>query len=380
MSKYTVKGSPELDSLIDAHMERIAEAVKSSACADNYTAIVLLGGYGRGEGTPHIAGDGEQGKSGSLQRPFNDYDLVVVVERMDSAVRRDLKKLEVELSEELGLPVDLYPYLRSDLPKCEFSLLNFELRYGHIVIWGPSDILDEMPDYRKEDIPLSEGTRLLINRGKLLLDIRTRLSEGSSLSAEEHLRFIKFLFKASLAMGDCALLIDGDYDIGYSRKRETIAQMKAEDLDELETVTGDYRRAIEFKEWGDFGRLADMDIAAEFMRISELFTDFFHWYEGRRLNGDCSDPAAYARLLFQRGNECSWIKALAYNFLWLRGRVFHASCCQLLSHPRLRMYAAMPLLLAGNPVAERIARRLALRNADFETCAHEFYAMQGRYS
>ncbi len=267
MGKYTTRGSAELDAHIDADLARIAEAA-----APFSRAGVLLGGYGRGEGTPFIQPDGSQA-------PFNDYDLVVVVEKIDRPVREKFQALEKQLTAELGLPVDLCPYLESNLPRCEFSLLNYEMKHGHKVVWGGERILGSMPAYPHGGIPLAEGTRLLLNRGKLLLDIQRRLALPESLSSEERIRFIKFINKAWLAFGDCALLAEGKYDILYAVKKGRILDLG--NCPGRDAVIEGYLKAIELKEWGDFQPLENHDIAAEYETVRELFVRFLPWYRAQ---------------------------------------------------------------------------------------------------
>lgn len=267
MSTYTVRGSEELDAKIDSDMHRITDAASPFSFAG-----VLLGGYGRGEGTPFINPDGSQS-------PFNDYDLIVIVDRLTTAVRQNLHALENQLTEELGLPVDLYPYRKASLSKCEFSLLNHEMKYGHKVIWGDESVLAAMPDYPHDAIPPSEGTRLLLNRGKLLLDIQRRLADPTPLNEEERIRFIKFIFKIRLAFGDCALLATGQYDISYSIKKMRIQNMGT--CPDRDTVSKGYLEAIELKEWGDFRALESFDITVEFKATRTAFLRFLPWYRSQ---------------------------------------------------------------------------------------------------
>lgn len=337
MSKYTARGSAELDAKIDADLASIADHAWPFCIAG-----VLLGGYGRGEGTPFIHPNGSQS-------PFNDYDLVVVVEELNNAVHQKFHALEIQLSDALGLPVDLCPYLVSHLSKCEFSLLNYEMKHGHKVVWGDDKILDAMPAYPHDAIPLSEGTRLLLNRGKLLLDIKQRLADPRPLGNEERIRLIKFIHKALLAFGDCALLAAGQYDISYSVKKERIPNIGT--CPDRDVVIDGYSRAIALKEWGDFQTLEKQDVASEFNRVREVFLRFLPWYRAQYSTSECSLP-----------------KAIALNLHW-NGR-------PLPRHPRLYLYDALPQLLAEKPDIHQLRRTLFCNNR----FAERFYSLQKRFS
>jgi len=337
MSTYTRRGSAELDARIDADLARIAEAASPHARAG-----VLIGGYGRGEGTPHINPDGSQ-------EPFNDYDLVVVVDKLTNSVRQKFQALEQQLSAELGLPVDLCPYVHSHMRRCEFSWLNYEMKHGHKVVWGDENVLTPMPDYSQNAIPLSEGTRLLMNRGKLLLDIKQRLARPEPLNDEERTRFIKFIFKAWLAVGDCALLAEGKYNISYAVKKTRIPTVEA--CPDRAVVIDGYLKAIEFKEWGDFQSLNNFDVAAEFKTIREIFLRFFAWYRTQ-----------------YSVRECSMLKAVALNLRW--------NGCPLLSHPRIRMYDALQELLTDAPDKILLSQILFCQ----DRFSDAFYKLQRRFS
>jgi hypothetical protein len=321
VSRYTIRGSEELDTRIDIHLDHIVQTA-APVC----DAVILLGGYGRGEGTPLIRPNG-------IQAPFNDYDLVAVVNTVNPVIRLHFDSLSRQLSEDLDFPVDLTPYQRSRLSVCEFSLLNYEMKYGHMVLRGPEDILDAMPDYPHDAIPLHEGARLLLNRGKLLLDIHRRLAEPAPLSEEERLRFVKFLFKVWLAFGDAALLAAGQYNIAYSVKKTRIQNIGS--CPDRALVIDRYLQAVELKEWGDFHALEPFDLPEELDRIRGVFLQFLPWYRQQYTTRECSIPKAFALNLRWTGTFCT-------------------------RHPRERLYDTLiELLQDGTPLA--VERFLELR-------------------
>lgn len=376
VGKYTLKGSSELDAHIDADLNRISEAVRKSHFGSLYRALILIGGYGRGEGTPFIV----EGR----QVPFNDYDLVVVStalnRRQRAEVQSDLRHWEVELSRELKLPVDLCLYPENVWRQAEFSLLNYEMKYGHRVVSGETDIVRLMPDYAHDRIPLSEGTRLLMNRGKLLLDIRRALRTQASFTAEERIRYIKFLFKALLAFGDCTLLAHSAYDLRYSVKKERIGDYATADMPDPAFMVEGFRRAVAYKEWGDFQAFGLEDWRDEFERIRRYYIRFLQWYEGRRLAADVSSLDGYLMALAESGRECSRGKAMLLNARLFGRRALEYRGRLLGVHPRARLYLALPRLLGDAFPSEELKRLLASGSAQREVLESEFYRLQKRLS
>jgi hypothetical protein len=369
VGKYSVKGSSAFDARVDADMRRIAEAVYASKFSNHWKALVLTGGYGRGEGSLMIGPTGEE-------QPFNNYDLIVVTNSLDPLLKRDLKKLEKELSEELGLPVDLHPYLTASLPKCEFSLLNYEMKYGHRVIRGDKQVLDAMPAYPHGAVPLSEGTRLLMNRGKLLLDIKRRLAQPEVLTREERQKFLKFLFKADLAFGDCALLLRGAYDLSYIVKRHRLPEIDLSGLDDARAFVSAYSRVIDFEERADLQTLENGNVHLRFADTVKRYEQFFLWYERRRLNRKFQTLEKYAREFPNLGKEGSPLKNAAHNL-----RAFGTGALPYcFAHPRLRLYAALPLLLTKHADREEIRWLLRSYENGFEELCQAFYALEQKFS
>ena len=369
MGKYSVKGSPAFDARIDADMRRITDAVYASGFSRHWKALVLTGSYGRGEGSLMIGPNGEE-------LPFTDYNLVVVTNSLDPLLKHALRKLEKELSEELGLPVDLRPYLAATLPKCEFSLLNCEIKYGHRVLRGNPTILNAMPAYAHDAIPLSEGARLLMNRGKLLLDIKRRLAQPEPLTQEERVRFLKFLFKADLAFGDCALLLRGAYDRSCTVRRTRLPEIDLSGLDDASALVEAYCRAMDLKERADFQTLKNSNLHLHFAETVKRYEQFFLWYERRRLNRKFKTVEKYAHAFPDLGKEGSPLKNAMHNLrAFGLGAIPHH-----LVHPRLRLYAAIPLLLTKHADREEICWLLRTPPGEVEELCQAFCALHEKFS
>jgi hypothetical protein len=377
MSKYSLRGSDAFDAKLDADFAVIVKALTSSQDAPLCVALILIGGYGRSEGTPYIVGD--------RQLPFNDYDFVVVSEPMPRrqriCVQARLRQLEQSLSQQLGLPIDLCLYPYNDLQRAEFSLLNYEMRYGHKVIWGKPQVLNDMPAYAHDAIPLSEGTRLLLNRGKLLLDIRRALRTGRELTADERLRYMKFVFKAFLAFGDCALLLLRNYNLSYVVKKKSVETVASSDVPDPVYLIACYQRAVAFKEWGDCTTLDRFDLVTEYERVRRYFVQFFYWHEARRLGCAVRDTATYTQALAQGPFECPAWKALLLN-----GQAFGLSALAggvslLLAHPRARLYLSLLVLLGDEPVdVAKASHIFATQSLDREGVEQRFFQLQKRFS
>lgn len=377
MGLYSVRGSGAFDARLDRDFAHVVHALAQSEDAALCRALVLIGGYGRGEGTPLIVDGG--------QEPFNDYDFVVVSVAMSrchrNVVQIRLRRLEQQLSRDLGLPVDLQLYPANGLPRAEFSLLNYEMKYGHKVVWGDSSVLEAMPDYPHDRIPLSEGTRLLLNRGKLLLDVRRALRTGRALSAEERLRFAKFLFKAQLAFGDCALLMSRAYDLRYTIKKERIAGPLAPDVPDAAFLIERYRNAIERKEWGDFAFLSDYPLAGEFERIRQYYLRFFAWYESARAKGVAAERAALGAPAIPAPDDAAPWKAAVCNVQAFGASAFAMGTALWREHPRARLYRSLPILLGDEPVdAAAAAGLFRMSFTDREAAEARFYRLQRRFS
>lgn len=362
MGRYSVSGSRYFDQKIDQDMQTIITAVRNLIPASELRAIILTGGYGRGEGTAYLS----QGK----EFPFNDYDMVVVASQNSLNLRKKLHLLEKDLSKKVGLPVDLYLHTPRSLKRSEHSLMNTEMLHGHSVVYGDRKTLQIMPSFSVETLPLEEGSRLLLNRGKLLLDMEQRFKERKALSDEERLHFAKFLLKSRLAYGDCLFMAAKDYTISYASKSQEIGNLiETFHPPHAKEIERDFKQGVAFKNSGESSWLNSTDLKSQLARQKVIFHDFTLWFESQRMRTSIASLEEYETLLPRKGRGPILLqaKALYHNY----SSQIPLNCFAFV-HPRLRLLLALLELLSEGAVTNELL-------GDGDT-TERFYALRERFA
>ena len=292
VQRYTIDGSDRLEQRIADDMARIRVAALDAVGAENLTALVLGGGYGRGEGGVYLV-DGEE-------RPYNDYDFFVVVPFTAHSRRRwvsqRLHALRHDLEPRCGIHVDFGPPMPvSKLADYPCELMFLEARRGHVVVYGPSDVFMALPEYDEKRVPLEEGTRILMNRGVGLWMALDLLDRGGPGNQEEYEFIVRNLYKALMAMGDVVLFRYGAYSVSYQKRWERFSALDINNLPEVEKVRAGYRASLDFKFRPDH-RLPDgKDLRTWLEEVCAVYAQVFLWFEQQRLDAPEMDWPAYMR-------------------------------------------------------------------------------------
>lgn len=159
-----------INNVIDTHMKIIVDEIRKNI--KNPISIILIGAYARGEGSVLV--------KGNRVFPLGDYDLIVVTD--DNINEKTLEKIEKSASMRIGIKhlsryhcdeksfstisckenllIDVTPMkpkqLKSVLPLFRY----FEYKQSAKVLWG-ENALNLIPNFKFEDIPLSDGIRSL---------------------------------------------------------------------------------------------------------------------------------------------------------------------------------------------------------------------------
>ena len=200
---YTPVPNAEIDALLDRTLKEISEELEALHLP-HLQAVVLGGGYGRGEG-------------GILHTPagprlYNDLDFFVFSEGADiesaMIIDRTLKGLAGRREKGLGIAVDFGPAKNlSEIRKVGHTLMFQELLRGWQPVWGRIDLAHWIPTLEPDELPYSEAVRLLRNRGMGLVLAADRLKAGDN-DADF---IVRNMNKALLGGADAVLIAAGEY-------------------------------------------------------------------------------------------------------------------------------------------------------------------------
>lgn len=216
MRRYTVLDIQKGDDEINKELNYIVEKI-SSLLRSEILSILLVGGFGRGEG-------GVVQENGSF-RAVNDYDILVIVKNSKSFMKKHGKKIK-EINEQINnalkvKQVDLafVDYWKLYIPS--YSVARYENKHGYKLLYGKKPLLfASIPNFL---IPKIEGTKYFRTRGSGLL-IAALLLEGYGDFSKKERQELTFLeiSKAFLAIGDSFLIQIRKYHYSYHERRKRI--------------------------------------------------------------------------------------------------------------------------------------------------------------
>lgn len=286
MTALTAWNDPAVDARIERMLDRIVQAVRAQMGAD-LEAIVLSGGFGRGEGGVLRLADGGI-------HVVNDFDVEIVYRepfgRLASKLevqfrhRRALAALAEKLADEFGMKqVDLTLRGLHSMAVDRPRLADFDMRHGHRLLWGASDPCDSMRAFGADEIDPFEGTWLLRNRAVGLVLARLYLDQPEALRPEHRENFYIEINKSALAMGDALWIMSGRYDVSYARRKlgfGTLAALAYPGFAELAAL---YDRAAEYKLRPLENQYPGEPPFDLWRRMAAAHVRLFLWFESARL-------------------------------------------------------------------------------------------------
>lgn len=379
--RYTLDGDDRVEAQMGADQEVISEALAGLMQPPEFQSLVLMGGYGRGEGGFFF--------ENNRPYPYNDYDYFIITRGLSKADQRTLQPtvdaLCDNLAEQVNVAVDMAFLREEDIPHLEYNLMHAEMQWGHRVVAGNPNVLDAMPNMPIETLPLAEFTRLMHNRGTLLLMNQLMLKEeGEPEDPKAREKFVKYIFKSVRAIVDALLAAEGRYDPSYATKKALLPTVKL-DYPHLPQLITDFDLAFEAKFHPDFSEHIKQDLTAWQQRGIEAWLAAMKRLEQVRTGRQIRDWGDYASL--PKDQSGHGLKSLARNTaITLRdyglGEVLTNPIWSI-RYPRERIVSSLPLLLAhfDEPTHPALIKHLKIpAGSDWATAAHAYLEQWPRYA
>ncbi len=218
MNSYAQQGSEAFNTRLDGTLKRLTADIVA-ALGDGLEALVLGGGYGRGEGGV-VLRNGEE-------HLYNDLDLLPIVTRHGVSLEAAHPVTE-RYGRELGIEVDLgRPVTVADIEAWPAWLMWHEFVLGHTVLHGRPDILTAHAPQRVFDAPPAvEALRLMLNRGAGLLWAR-RVAAGIDAPVDPD--FVRRnVYKCAMALGDALTVVHRRHVTVYTGRDARVAALVRE--------------------------------------------------------------------------------------------------------------------------------------------------------
>lgn len=356
--RFTLDGDEALEARLARVCAQVREGIAGVVPGNRLEAIILGGGYGRGEGGVLRTAGGDA--------PYNDLEFYVFVNEYPPLAEwrygPALAALAHELTPAAGVEVEFKVLSLARLRRSRITMFSYDLLLGHRWVLGAEEMLAGCEHHRwAQLIPADEVTRLLLNRCTGLLFARERLQRADFSAADADFTF-RNLAKVRLALGDALLAAMGRYHWSCRERHARLDRIRpARSWPWFAAVREEHRAGLEFKLRPHRSRDSRGDLQAAWQPLAELAGRLWLWAERRRLGLPFPTLVDYA--MDGRG-KCPGTSAAAN---WLR-HARQLGLGALLSrraarHPRERLLNTLPLLLWEPAALEQPAVRAQVRRA-----------------
>lgn len=370
--RFTLDGSDELERHLARLCEQVRQAVLQVVAPKKLEALVLGGGYGRGQG-------GVQ-KTETGDAPYNDLEFYVFIRGNhlinELRYRDRLLKLGDFLSPQARLHVEFKVDSLGKLRRSPVSIFSYDLVCGHRIIWGsrtPFHGCERHSD--SNSIPQSEATRLLLNRCSGLL-LAQELLLKSSLTVEESDFVGRNLAKAKLALGDALLTAHGKYHWDCLERSRRLRQFNGPEVPTfIQQVIALHAAGVRFKLRPNRAAKPIEEFRAVHCEITQLALQEWLWIENHRLKTNFSTLREYSFSALHKCGESAWRNLLLNLRTFGTGATLDIYGSR---YPRERLFNTLPLLLAKGESATEPATRRQLQS-QLHTRAHDWSGLVAAY-
>lgn len=363
--RFTLDGSEALERHLARSCARALAGVRACIPEDVLEGLLLGGGYGRGEGGVLLTEEGEQ--------PYNDLEFYVFVQGHPRLNERRYGEALHALAEKLarfaGVEIEFKIVSLRQLARSPITMHYYDLVTGHRQLWGRKPLAAELEHLRAGTrLPLSEATRLLLNRCTGLLFAKERL-QRRAFTVEDADFVGRNLAKAQLAFGDVVLTAYGQYHwssrVRWQRLQRLIPD---EPLPWLDEVKAHHDAGVAFKLHPLRTMASHPALEQQHAELTALGIQIWLWLESVRLGVPFRSAYEYASSPQDKCPETNrWRNWMINLRLAGASALLAPTRCR---YPRERLLNALALLLwepvdAGNGVLRCLQRELHTTRSDF---------------
>jgi hypothetical protein len=289
--KFTHSGSSEVERQIRIIVGEVADVVSHTLLSENFHALVLIGGYGRGEGGVRC----DEG----YEAPNNNLDFLLITNHLNPVLENrwqhmiDQKLESIQQRYQIG--IDLSMISGTALHRSPSRIMWYDMRGGHKTILGNADFVNSMKHFQIDRIPVWDAHNLLVNRGTLLV-INDCLPTDDNTVETQRLK-IRHQVKAVIGYGDAILYSYGLYHWSYAEKQRRMRSLSQVSSSFREL----YDQAMEYRFRPRNDTLQEMLASTEFVRqqCESVHLDF----ESRRLGIRLTNWNNYLELALRAGSR-----------------------------------------------------------------------------
>lgn len=361
--RYTTDGSSALEERLAHWCAGFTAEVREVIPETVLEAVVLGGGYGRGEGGVLRTDDGDF--------PYNDLEFYVFVRGPLLLRERQYRAILAEVThrwtEKTGLEFEAKILTFSKIQRSLVTMFYHDLVMGHRWLYGAAQEFADCEHQRAAHrIPLQEATRLLMNRSSGLL-FSAALLESDLFSAKDSDFVRRNIAKAQLALGDVVLTAFGRYHSSCRERHRRLEKLEPMvSAPWLSELLAHHQAGVLFKLHPFVSNEPRAELAREHSQVTELAGRIFLWLEERRLGMAFDSHRHYAFHQISKQPETKPARNVLINLRTFGPRVFSNR------YPRERLLESLALLLwtpeglDDELCLRKIQRDLSTRNSTFE--------------
>jgi hypothetical protein len=368
--RFTIDGSDALEQRLAELCLEASSGIQERIPLRSLEAIVLGGGYGRGEGGVLRTEIGDA--------PYNDMEFYVFLRGPELLNQRRFGHAVHEWGEELsrraGIEIEFKLLSPAKIERSPVTMFYYDLVSAHRLVSGNDSVLARCGHQRAAHrIPLFEATRLLMNRCSGLL-FATEKVQRDKFGPDEADFVGRNFAKAKLAFGDVVLAMHGQYHYSCLERHKRLKKLEPDNsLPSFESLLPLHEQGVEFKLHPRRETRSREEFQHELDSLKKIAREIWLTLESRRLTRAFRDPLEYA---LDDGNKCPETKPLKNRLINFRR--FGRTGLLNPRYPRERLLRTLSILL-WHPQRRTEPESLRLLHTSLRTHAGDFPSLVRAY-